>query len=169
MKRLFVAAASLLSASAILCGAVQADLGAAEDGDDNNGLSGVVYQPWCGYKSNTKCNVKFENDRLIVNNGSGITASQLQSITVKWQKFYNHNKDENNPEHGERCLYPIKSCQLHFRIQYKDTSGRIRNALIRFRWILRSQQFQDDIEEWSGMKYRVRNALQGSTVDYFFK
>ncbi len=48
MKRLFVATASLLSASAILCGAVQADLGAAEDGDDNNGLSGVIYQPWCG-------------------------------------------------------------------------------------------------------------------------
>ena len=78
MKRLFVATASLLSASALLCGAVQADLGSAEDGIGEKKLSGTIYDAWCGNKSNEDCKVKFENDRLIVNNGSGITVEQVK-------------------------------------------------------------------------------------------
>ena len=164
MKRVFLVSASLLPASAMFCGAVQADLGSAEDGVGDKALSGTIYDAWCGNKSNEDCKVKFENDRLIVNNGNGITASQIEDITMNSRLFVD-NRDPNNKggDHGARCIdhrgiesFYRPSCQVHFWIEYNDAYGETRNALVRFRNQARAYQFQEDIEAWSGIKFRER-------------
>ena len=164
MKRVFLVSASLLSASAMLCGAVQADLGSAEDGVGDNALSGTIYDAWCGNKSNEDCQVMFENDRLIVNNGSGITVEQVTSITINERLFVkNRDPDNKGGDHGLRCndpgapnAYYRPSCQVHFWIEYNNSSGDKRNALIRFKNKDRAYQLQDDLEACSGIKFRER-------------
>lgn len=74
MKRLFVATASLLSASAILCGAVQADLGEAEQS-----VQVSDFDAFCS-KSGNKCRVSFTSERMIVSGGKGIARQQIIRI-----------------------------------------------------------------------------------------
>ena len=108
MKRVFLVSASLLPASAMFCGAVQADLGSAEDGVGDNALSGTIYDAWCGNKSNEDCQVMFENDRLIVNNGSGITVEQVTSITIN-ERLFVKNRDPDNKVHGRSRNWGVQS------------------------------------------------------------
>lgn len=162
MKKLLLITASLLSTSSILCEAARADLGSAEDGLGKKTLSGTIFDAWCGDNKNTDCKVKFENGRLIVNGGSGITAEQVTSLTMNHRIFaVDNNKYESGKEHGHRCMdhvgkesYAIGSCQVHFWIEYKDSSGNTRNALIRLKRKVRANQLEDDLEAWSGIKLR---------------
>ena len=161
MKRVLLASAALLSTSAMLCSAVQADLGSAEAGIENKKLSDTVYDAWCGSKNNTDCKVKFEDGRLIVNDGKGITADQVLDMRQMWMLFFEEAKRKNTGDHGAKCHGAFggstrPSCHNHFVIEYMDSSGESRIALIRFRHAARSYQFQADLETWSGKTFRER-------------
>jgi len=162
MKRLLLASAALLSTSAMLCSAVQADLGPAGDGIEDKKLpytvSNTVYDAWCGSKNNTDCKVKFEDGRLIVNDGKGITADQVLDMRQMWMLFFEEAKRKNTGDHGAKCHGAFggstrPSCHNHFVIEYMDSSGESRIALIRFRHGTRSNMFYNDLANWSGMTF----------------
>ena len=138
-----------------------ANLGDAEDGMENR-VSDRIYEAWCGSKTNKDCKVKFRNNRMIVNEGTGITKDQLLSISREKILFMSSRKSKQDQlDHGAPCGPDTfdrnrPSCQSHFFIKYKDMSGNLRNALIRFgsRSTGRAGQFKNDIENWSGIKFR---------------
>lgn len=148
----------------MLFGSAQAELGSVEVGLSDKKLSGTIYDAWCGNEKNADCKIKLDNERLIVNNGSGITVEQVTSIKIDERLFVkNRDPDNKGADHGLRCNLPgapnayyRPSCQVHFWIEYNDSSGDKRNALIRFKNKDRAYQLQDDLEAWSGIKFRER-------------
>jgi len=165
MKKLFLATASLLSISSILCGAVQADLGTAEEGFENiNNASERIYEAYCGSVENRKCEVKFREGRMIVNGSSGISADQVTKIRQQYLLFFDKRKTkQQQSDHGGTCLIggtihalERPSCQNHIYIQYEDTAGKKRKGLFRFQHKASGNAFLIDIELWSGMELRER-------------
>ncbi len=137
-----------------------AGLGDAEDGMEGSIVSKRIYDAWCGSIRNKSCKVKFRGQRIIVNDGTGVLQDQVLEISQKWLLFMiNRDSEQNRSDHGALCV-PISqrfgrpSCQNHFWITYKASSGKTRIALIRFSHEARSNQFRRDLENWSGIKLR---------------
>jgi len=165
MKRVFLVSASLLSASAMLCGAVQADLGSAEDGHLNRSkASDRIYEAYCGSIENKKCEVRFLDGRLIVNEGKGISADQVTKVQQRYLLFFNSRKSkQQKADHGGTCIiggtaYELErpSCQDHIYIQYNDEEGNSKKGLFRFQHKASGRAFRMDLELWSGLELRER-------------
>lgn len=106
--------------------AVRADLGGADiTGPTGQTTTGQDYEARCGIKKE-KCKVSFKEERLVINDGSGIYRDQFISVILKRECTQ------------RSLLLPwITSCfsnQLDwdFTITYKASDGSQRSALISF-------------------------------------
>ncbi len=120
---------------------VQADLGAANRTTKPSALEQTQFEAWCVEK-NTACEVKFENGRLIVDNSSGINASQL----IKWSKTDKFESEGgflnfSGPHH--LYLYDFK---------YRNNRGEIMEARIIFQNSKYSDKFTKKLKQWSYLK-----------------
>jgi len=67
--------------------AAKPDLGGADLPSSQNVTSGKIYKAWCGVipkkqkvKDRKDCSVQFKDDRLVVDEGKGISKDQLISV-----------------------------------------------------------------------------------------
>lgn len=124
--------------------AAYADLGGADMTDSGGNTSGTVYEAWCS-RERVDCKVSFRDGRLAVNEGTGIASSQVVSLY----------KDRVCRQYR----FGIKSCyhsqyDKDFYITYRSSSGAEKTALITFKHQPTSEQFQRDLEIWSGSVLR---------------
>ena len=152
---------------------VNADLGGADvSGGVGTAASSKVYDAWCGTEYND-CKVKFRDGRLIVNSGTGITSSQLVSVT-KLSICRLHSA--GNWGGGCSNAYGTVFTGLfnnEYTIEYNSEDG-YRSALITFRDSSTDIKFNRDIETWMGevmeptspqtKKTRVRQARAESKL-----
>ena len=124
--------------------AAYADLGSADMTDGGGNTSGTVYEAWCSRKR-MDCKVSFHDGRLSVNEGAGIASDQVVSLY----------KDRVCRQYR----FGIASCfqsqyDKDFYITYRSSSGAEKTALITFKHQPTSEQFQRDLEIWSGSVLR---------------
>ena len=147
-----IVSAALCTATLFTPPIALADLGAADSGERRE-LSGRSHEAWCGTKSNTNCRVKFQDGRMTVDGGSGITASQIKQV-IHSEKFF---ADHAGYRKGGKCewlgLGP-KHCHEHFEFQYVADDGTTRWATIRFMNRQAAGGFQADVEAWIGQPLR---------------
>lgn len=123
--------------AALMCAipsAVYADLGSAEIEQYRQPpvMSGKVFDAKCGKKSK-KCKIKFVGDRLIIDNGAGITASQL--LDVKSEKVHTGNW--------------ISSWHYHsYDLKYVSDSGEEKVGAFRFYNDGVNDSFKKDLQVW---------------------
>ena len=118
------------------------DLGGADiTGPDGGTTTGNTYAAWCG-KDFIDCDVTFKDDRLSVNNGSGITRDQLVNVTMeRICRIY---------------TFGIQDCfrsqyNKEYSITYKSfDSAQERTALISFRHEKTYRNFNRDFQIWMG-------------------
>ena len=127
-----------------------ADLGGADiTGRNGSTSSGIKYEARCGLKLE-KCEVSFKGERLIVDEGQGISLSQFISVTT-----------DRTCRQRSILLPMFKSCyesqyDKDFIITYRASDGEKRSALIAFRpgYLLQGvdayQSFERDLQIWIG-------------------
>lgn len=134
--------------AAICCKAANADLGGADiTGPSGDTSSGQTYQARCGQDAN-KCEVSFEDGKLMINNKGGIYSDQFISVVTA------------RTCRQKSVLMPwVKSCyhsqyDYDFTITYLSSEGGKRSALIAFRpgYILQGLEahssFKRDLQVW---------------------
>ena len=150
MKRLLLLA---LTAGLLSPIAAKADLGDADlKKSGSNATSTKVYNAWCGRfpftfrkPKGVDCKVRFENRRLIVNQGKGITPDQL--INVKLER---RCKDTAL---WVTCGYPNEE-DKRYTFTYKSSMWEQKTAMITFRDQDTDNQFRSDLETWMGKPLR---------------
>ena len=127
-----------------------ANLGGADiTGPKGSPTSGAKYEALCGLKLE-KCEVTFKDERLIVDEGQGISLPQFISVTT-----------DRTCRQRAILLPMLKSCypsqyDKDFTITYRSDSGEKRSALLVFRpgYLLQGveayQSFQRDLQVWIG-------------------
>jgi len=120
--------------------AAVADLGKADVTEENSRTSGSNYAAWCS-RNRIDCKVSFKNSRLIIDDGDGITASQVSSIykeaICRQYRF------------GIQSCFPSQY-DKDFYITYKSNSGSEKTAQITIKHQATADQFQRDLEIWFG-------------------
>ena len=120
----------------------KADLGGADvvggDSDINK-----TYDAWCGDKR-VGCKVTFSDQRLIVDDGEGITPDQFLSV-----------KKTRSCRQKSAIMPWVKSCfyeqqDKDFKISYTGSNGERRGAVIVFKHEDTANDFERDLELWSG-------------------
>ncbi|WP_413359966.1 hypothetical protein [Prochlorococcus sp. MIT 1201] len=128
----------------------KADLGGADvSGGVGSAPSSKVYDAWCGIEYND-CKVKFRDGRLIVDSGTGITSSQLVSVT----KLSICRLHSAGASWGGGCSNAYGAVftglfNKEYTIEYNSKDG-YRSALITFRHNDTDIKFNRDIETWMG-------------------
>ena len=129
----------------------QADLGVADSKSSSRELSGVTHKAWCGTKGNRDCDVRIVDGRLKVDDGIGITPSQIKELIYS-QKMGQHNSYWHK---GTPCPHSgFKHCHSFFEINYISSEGKPRWATIRFANHGAALVLKADIEAWTGKTLR---------------
>tara|TARA_Y100000589_G_C26811587_1_gene490081 strand:+ start:61 stop:615 length:555 start_codon:yes stop_codon:yes gene_type:complete len=117
------------------------DLGGADiTGPYGGSTTGNVYAAWCG-KDFIDCDVSFKDDRLSVNNGTGITREQLVRVTME-------RVCRIRTFGIEDCIKSTKNKE--YTITYKTDLDQERSALISFRNEKTYKNFNRDFQIWMG-------------------
>ena len=139
MKKLFLASLLLLPAP------VFADLGGADITAPGSRTTGNTYDAWCGDEYED-CKVKFEDGKLIVNDGDGIYPSQLTDVLL-----------------GHICrrfVFGMPDCMMQsqlnkeWTITYTDSLSRTRTAKITLLHQKTADNFQQDFQIWQNRVMR---------------
>ena len=139
IKKLFLASLLFLPAP------VLADLGGADITAPGSRTTGNTYDAWCGDKYED-CKVKFEDGKLIVNDGDGIYPSQLTDVLL-----------------GHICrrfVFGMPDCMMQsqlnkeWTITYTDSLSRTRTAKITLLHQKTADNFQQDFQIWQNRVMR---------------
>ena len=146
---------ALCTAALITPTSALADLGAADSGERRE-LSGYKHKAWCGTKANTDCIVEFDQERMKVDGGKGITTSQLKAV-LRDEKMH---KGVRSLARGASCgqynnTVSPGHCQVFFEFNYTDDDGQERWATIRFVNRVAAISFKSDVEAWFGQPLRT--------------
>ena len=136
MRRLLAAAVFAGMSFATVMPA-RSDLGGA-DITGSGFTTGNTYDAWCG-NDFVDCKVQFSDGRLIVDEGSGILASQIQSVVF--------NRICRNYALGMPNCFSYQY-NKEWAIKYRDSSGILRTGKISFRHERTANAFKQDFEIW---------------------
>ena len=116
----------------------KSDLGGADITKPGTNTTGNTYDAWCG-NDFSDCNVRFSDGKLIVDDGSGILASQLHSVVFE--------------RICRKYALGLPNCfqtqyNKEWTIKYHDSTNRIRTGKISFRHERTANSFRQDFEIW---------------------
>ena len=137
MRSFLFAAAVLVGTSVTAVLPAKSDLGGA-DITGSGFTTGNTYDAWCG-NDFVDCKVQFSDGRLIVNEGSGILASQLHSVTF--------NRICRDYALGMPNCFSYQY-NKEWTIKYRGSLGSLRTAKISFRHERTADSFRQDFETW---------------------
>lgn len=121
----------------------RSDLGGADI--TGSGLTtGNTYDAWCG-NDFVDCKVQFSNGRLIVDDGKGILASQLDSVVF--------DRICRDYALGMPNCFSYQY-NKEWTIKYRDSSGSLRTGKISFRHERTADSFKQDFETWQNSVMR---------------
>ena len=110
------------------------------EADINNSTS-RVHKAWCGNKR-VNCEVRFQNEALIVNKGPGITLKQVKGIKkariCRYKTFLSGVRCERHQDYDK-----------DFLIKYNSSDQSERIAVITFRNEAAARRFKNDLDKWS--------------------
>lgn len=116
-----------------------ADLGDANTSIESSKIKQTEFDAWCA-KKNVDCLVKIEGDRLIVNEGIGISSNQL----LQWSK---------NESYKDRLGLFIRPHYLYtYLLKYKTITGELKEGKIIFQNTKYSDSFYKQLQRWAPSK-----------------
>ena len=139
MKRLLLLAltAGLLSPIAAKADLVEANL-STDQVAKRTTPSNDVYEAWCGVvtkESKIDCLVQFKNDRLTVNNSTGVSPKEITTT-----KFVQDCKFG---------AFHSRKCTMSYSFDY-PSGGETKTALITYKNHKTNKKFMKDLELWLG-------------------
>ena len=106
-----------------------------------NNSTSRVHKAWCG-KKRVNCEVRFQNEALIVNKGPGITLKQVKGIKkariCRYKAFLSGVRCERHQDYDK-----------DFLIKYNSLDQSERLAVITFMNEAAARRFSNDLDEWS--------------------
>ena len=127
----------------------RADMGSATVNVVDDFTSQRDYDAWCG-NDKVDCKVEFTNGRLSVDGSPGISRNQVVSV---YKRTYCSLKFSIGGGDGCTNGYGVKFIGLmdkEFQFIYISKSGIESRSLITFRHQRTSEEFERDVENWSG-------------------